>query len=134
MNEKMDKESVNALISYRLERSAETMMEAEILLREEHFNATINRLYYACYYAVSALLLQNQIVTQTHNGVKTMLGLHFVASGKLPIITAATYNTLFEKRQSGDYDDFIFFDKDMTQSLFEKANEFILEIKKLIDL
>ena len=32
-----------------------------------------------------ALLLKYDIQTQTHNGVKTMLGLHFVATGKLPL-------------------------------------------------
>ncbi len=36
-------------------------------------------LYYACYYAVAALLLKYDIQTQTHNGVKTMPGLHFVS-------------------------------------------------------
>ena len=77
MKEKMDKESLKALIAYRIGRAYETLKEADVMKREGFYNAAINRLSYACYYAVIALLLKNDIQTQTHNGVKTMLGLHF---------------------------------------------------------
>ena len=83
MKEKMDENSKNALIAYRIQRAYETLKEAEVMKRENFYNAAINRLYYACYYATVALLLKYDIQTQTHNGVKTMLGLHFVATGKL---------------------------------------------------
>lgn len=133
MTEKMDKKSIEALVNYRLQRSSDTMQEANVLFREKHYNTTINRLYYACYYAVSALLLKNGITAHTHNGAKTMLGLHFVVTEKLAIKTANTYNTLFEKRQSGDYDDFIYFDEETTLELFEKSKEFIQKIQSLIN-
>ena len=104
MKEKMDKKSIDALATYRLQRSLETMQEAEVLFSNEFYNAVINRLYYACYYAVTALLLKNGITAQTHSGTKSMLGLHFVVPGKLSKKIANTYFTLFEKRQSGDYE------------------------------
>lgn len=128
----MDEKSIEALIAYRLQRSADAMREAQVLFREEHYNAAINRLYYACFYTVSALLLQNGISAQTHGGTKAMLGLHFVVSGKLAVKTATTYNTLFEKRQSGNYDDFVFFDKETTEELIAKAKDFIAETQRLI--
>ncbi len=46
------------LIKYRHSRALETFQEALILARENYWNATANRLYYACFYAVSALLLK----------------------------------------------------------------------------
>ena len=75
MKEKMDENSKNALIAYRIQRAYETLKEAEVMKRENFYNAAINRLYYACYYATVALLLKYDIQTQTHNGVKTMLGI-----------------------------------------------------------
>ena len=51
------KEETRTLIDYRLERARESLQEANILLERGHGNAFVNRLYYACFYAVSALLL-----------------------------------------------------------------------------
>lgn len=72
MKEILDKESKKALVAYRIQRAYETLREAEVMIRESFYNAAINRLYYACYYATVALLLKYDIQTQTHNGVKTM--------------------------------------------------------------
>ena len=44
-----------ALIVYRLERARQALVEAEALLKIGHANACVNRLYYANFYAVSAL-------------------------------------------------------------------------------
>ena len=95
-------------------------------------NGAMNRLYYAAYYAVIALLLENGITAQTHAGVKQMLGLHFVLTGKLSVQTSNIYATLFEKRHSSDYDDFAFYDEEMLYALFPQVIEFVGEIKKLI--
>jgi hypothetical protein len=43
------------IIRYRLERAEETYQEALLMRREKHWNTCANRLYYACFYAVSAL-------------------------------------------------------------------------------
>lgn len=98
MKERLDEESKKALVAYRLERAFGTLKEADVMRREGFYNATVNRLYYACYYAAVALLLNNDIQTFTHNGVKTMLGLHFVSTGKLSIQMGKTFGTLFENR------------------------------------
>ena len=103
MKEILDKESKKALVAYRIQRAYETLREAEVMIRESFYNAAINRLYYACYYATVALLLKYDIQTQTHNGVKTMLGLHFISTGKLPVKVGKTFSTLFEKRHRLPY-------------------------------
>ena len=128
----LDEESRFALVNYRLERAYESLKEAKVMARESFYNAAINRLYYACYYAAVALLLQYDIPAQTHNGVKTMLGMHFVSKGKLPISAGKTFATLFEKRHSGDYDDFVYCDKQMVDELFPMAQQFIESVKDIL--
>jgi uncharacterized protein (UPF0332 family) len=59
------------LINYRLERAKDTLDDARILADKEKWNSTINRLYYAAYYAVIALLLNSNLKPITHKGVKT---------------------------------------------------------------
>ena len=133
MKETLDQESRDALISYRLERAYKSLEEALYLSEGGYYNAAVNRLYYACYYAAVALLLKNDISAQTHSGVKTMLGLHFVSKGKLPISTSNTFATLFEKRHSGDYDDFIYCDQKMVDALYPEAKTFIEQVNELIE-
>ena len=121
------------LMRYRIQRAHETMKEADLMNRESFYNAAVNRLYYACYYAAVALLIKNEIQPQTHNGVKTMLGLHFVSKGKLSREHGNTFTTLFDKRQSGDYDDFIYNDRETVNELYPKAQAFIEAIEQLIN-
>ena len=132
MKEELSEESRLSLVNYSLYRAKETMKEAELLKKECFYNAAVNRLYYACYYAVVALLLKNNIQAQTHGGVKTMFGMHFVASGKISIKIGRIFATLFEKRHSGDYDDFIYYDSDMVNELYSQSEIFIEEITNII--
>ena len=132
MKETLDENSRRDLISYRLERAEETMQEAALLANESHYNASMNRLYYACFYATSALLLKQGITAATHAGVKQMLGLHFVSKGILSKEHGRTFSRLFEIRHSGDYDDFVYCDKEMYDEYYPKADDYIGAIKALI--
>ena len=76
MKETLDEQSRLALIQYRIERAEETIEEASLLSKESHFNAAINRLYYACFYAASALMVAYGLTASSHAGVKTMIGMH----------------------------------------------------------
>ena len=128
----LDDVSRKALVDYRLERAYSTMKEATVMTEKEFFNAAVNRLYYACYYATEALLLKHKIEAKSHAGVKAMLGLHFVSKGLVPVSIGKILSTLYEKRQSGDYDDFIYCDKEMTDDLTIQAQTFIDYIGKLV--
>ena len=132
MNETLDDQSREALVQYRLERADETLKEVEILANESHYNAAANRLYYACYYAATALLVANGYNSQTHAGTKTLLGLHFVSKGLLSNEYGKTFSRLFEIRHSSDYDDFVYCDKAMIDEYTPKAKEFISAIKMLL--
>ena len=67
----LDDESRKALVEYRLERAYATMQEAAVMTEKEFYNAAVNRLYYACYYATEALLLKHKIEAKSHAGVKS---------------------------------------------------------------
>ena len=132
MKETLDEQSRLGLVRYRMERADETMEEVSILSEHGHYNAAVNRLYYACYYAAEALLLNNHISASTHAGVKSMLGLHFVSKGILSLAHGKTFNTLFEKRHSSDYEAFAYCDKELVDSLTQLAEAFIASIKELL--
>ena len=133
MKETLDENSRQALVQYRLERAEETMKEVSILAKESHFNAAVNRLYYACFYAASALMVANSIVTSSHAGIKTMLGMNFVSKGLLSLEQGKTFSRLFEIRHSGDYDDFVYCDQEMIDEYTPKARDFINSIRDLLN-
>ena len=132
MNTELTEENYQALSRYRQERAHETISEIPFLCEQGYYNTAINRLYYACYYAAEALLLQNHISASTHAGVKSMLGLHFVSKGILSLDDGKTFNTLLEKRHSSDYEAFAYCDKELIDSLTPRADIFIADIKELL--
>src|SRR6056297_2629462 len=121
------------LIAYRLNRATETLSEIEIHVNNGLWNTAINRLYYACYYAASALLLANDIKASTHSGVRQMLGLHFVKTGKISSELGKVFTDLFDKRHASDYDDFISVSREDVEDLLPSAKEFIEKIITLLE-
>lgn len=53
-------ENMIAYIRYRLEKAQEVYQAACILYDAQQWNSVINRLYYACFYSASALLLYSK--------------------------------------------------------------------------
>ena len=120
-------------IYYRLNRAKVTISEVETLIQNKFWNTAINRLYYACFYAVSALLVKNGVETSSHSGCRQKFGQLFVQNGKISKELAKLYTDLFEKRQKGDYNDFFDFDEDTVRRLFEPSKQFVLKIEELIN-
>ncbi len=120
------------IAKYRISRAHETLREVDILIENQFWNTAVNRLYYGCYYAVSALLISTEIKAQTHAGVRQMFGLHFIKTGLIDRELGRYYSNIFDKRLTGDYDDFIEYVKDDVLALLKPAQEFVKEIDKLI--
>jgi len=66
------------LVRYRLARSAESIVEAKLLLANGHVRTAVNRLYYACYYAISALLLTEGYSSPKHSGIRALFDQHWI--------------------------------------------------------
>lgn len=127
-------ENWEAHINYRLERADEALEEATILYNNKKWNATINRLYYSCFYAVIALLLKYNIKTTTHGGVRNQFGFHFVKTKKIKKEDGRFYSLLFDYRLKSDYGDMFDFTEEQVSPLIEKVPKFLSEIKKHIQI
>lgn len=119
-------------IAYRLTKANEALHDAKLLAENYSWNACVNRLYYTCYYAVSALLLKNGISTQTHTGLKTQFNLHFIKTGIVERDLGKLYINLMDWRQKGDYGDLFDFNKETVEPLLEPVEKFLSEITTLI--
>lgn len=92
----------NDYIKYRLDRAIETLNDAKVLFHSKSWNSCINRLYYASYYAVTALLLKNKYETNTHRGVKSQFGLHFIKTEIVSKEYGKLFSDLADWRYKGD--------------------------------
>lgn len=120
-------------ISYRLKISRETMEAAKLLATNGHWNSSINRLYYSCFYAISALLYKFDIYASSHAGLKHQFTLHFIKTGLIDKESGRLFVELFDWRQKGDYGDFFDFDQEKTMPLFQPVAILIEKIELLID-
>lgn len=123
----------NDYVDYRIEKAIETYNVAELLYDNSKWNSTINRLYYACFYAITALLMKNNIEAKSHSGIKTQFFLIFVKTKKIDIEFGKLYSDLFDWRQKGDYGDFFDFEMKDVKPLMKPTAELINRIKEEID-
>jgi uncharacterized protein (UPF0332 family) len=101
--------------------------------RERHWNACVNRLYYACFYAVTALLATEEMSSGKHSGVKSLFNRYWISTNKISKEHGRLYNYLFESRQEGDYIDFVSLDRDTVEPWIPQVIDFINTITKLIE-
>ena len=121
------------LVSYRLRRARETLADARILADADRWNPCVNRLYYACFYAVSALLIQEGLSSTKHTGLRSLFNRHFVKTNKVPKDKARIFNDLFERRQEGDYVDFVSFEESQVLPWLPEAEAFVKNLADLIE-
>lgn len=130
MNEK-DRQN---LVQYRINKARNTLDEVTLHVENGLWNTAINRLYYACYYSVIALLINDKINAATHAGVRRMFGLHFVKTGLIDRELGRFYSDIFDMRQTGDYEDYIDYSEEDVLDLLMPANKLISKVEALLNI
>jgi uncharacterized protein (UPF0332 family) len=124
----LSEEEKTSLVAYRLMKAKETFAEITILIENNLWRNAANRLYYACFYAASALLINDGYQTSSHNGVRSVLSARYSLDKKL----IKAYGNLFNMRQRGDYEDWAIVEKDDITPLIESAEHFIAQMERII--
>ena len=92
------KKEIRTLVLYRLNRADESLEEALILLERDHINTFVNRLYYACFYAITALLLSKGLSSSKHSCVRALFHQNIVKNGLINREMGKYYDKLFDTR------------------------------------
>ncbi len=122
-----------AYARYRLERARATVNEARVLLESGLLHGTVNRLYYACFYAVEALISTEGKSSSKHMGVKAFFDEGWVKPRRVPVESGRFYRQIYDDRLKADYGQAIALDADKVRSWFERASSFVDEIAKLVE-
>ena len=120
----------NEYVKNRIETAYRTFEAAKVLSESGFWNSAVNRLYYSIFYAVNALLVKNEIIAQSHSGVKSQFSLYFVKTGKIDKKYGKLLAELYDWRQRGDYESLYEFDSESVLPLFDSVLEMIQVIEE----
>lgn len=120
------------LIMLWLAKADDAIESAELELKQDHTSFAVNRLYYACFYAVTALLLQDEKQFTRHSVVKSEFVKTYIKSGRIDVKWNKFYQKLFDDRQEGDYIPTVTFEASEISIRLQQAYEFVKIIRGLI--
>ena len=128
----LDNESRWAMIAYRQEKADVALDDAAFLSNAGRYALAANRLYYALYYAASALLLSKGIITKRHSGLIAQMHLHFIKTGILSAEEGALFKVMFDLRHEGDYEDFIEVEREDVEEYTPQVKSLVAKLKALV--
>ena len=118
-------EERKTLVALELKKARETYEEIGIL-------TAANRLYYAVFHAVSALLINDGLQVSSHKGSHATFSLRYIKTGILSKEYGRLYNQLQTMREESDYNCVYDVEPEELLSRIEPARQLIDDIEQLI--
>lgn len=94
--------------------------------------STINRAYYACFYAASAILITEGRHFVKHAGVRSALHKHLIRPGRFPTELGDAYDNLMKTRQKADYEVGTAWSVEQAQEAIDVADRIVTAIRILL--
>ncbi|WP_066973658.1 HEPN domain-containing protein [Methanobrevibacter filiformis] len=113
-------------------RALNMLSDAEFNFNGNRYNTSINRSYYAVFYATKDLLFKKGIESKKHSGNIQNFGKEYVAKGDFDPKIAKILSQLEVDRINMDYDTDFNASKFRAKQDLDNANLFISECKKFL--
>lgn len=119
----------NEYIAEEIRQATTALEDAEYLLGKRSDEAVVNRLYYACFHASSAVLASKGIEVKSHRGLVSVFGEKVVMVGEADAADGRFLSEIQTYRQVADYGHKSI-DADVTV-LFERTEKFVEDMIEL---
>ena len=120
------------LCIYRIWNAVETLGVAALCLESQHYKDSINRSYYAAFYAIKAVLALEEIDFKRHKDAVAYFNKTYVATEIFSRETGKKLGRLKQERESSDYDDFYVASLTDATDQYNSAKLIIDEIEKYL--
>ena len=120
------------LCIYRIRNAVETLGVAALCLESQHYKDSINRSYYAAFYAIKAVLALEEIDFKRHKDAVAYFNKTYVATEIFSRETGKKLGRLKQERESSDYDDFYVASLTDPTDQYNSAKLIIDEIEKYL--
>ena len=114
------------IVNRELEKSERTFDDVLFCAKEGKWEAAANRLYYALFHAMSAVLICDGYQVKSHRGILAMFGEHYVRTEIFPQADGSLLSELVIMRDNADYNCFF-------EATEERLEQYIEPTRKLID-
>lgn len=108
----MTEENKKENIKVELDRAMKTLLEANLLFKNDFIVGAVSRLYYFLFYNIRALLLTKGLEPKSHEGSLRLLGLHFIKEGIFEPKASHIFSKLMKYREEADYNPSYIFDRE----------------------
>ena len=129
---KIPAEAKEIMVEKQLEKAKRTVAEWDMCIEHQVWGTLANRMYYAVFYAVTALLTHNDYQPGTHQGAQILLNGKFVQPGIISPSEAKLFSQLQSLRELGDCDYITQVSWEELKPLIPKAKAFIAHIETLL--
>ncbi len=119
-------------LGLELGRADESLDSARILFAAGKNADAISRAYYAIFHAACALLAHIGRTARTHDGLRAMIGQHFVRTGLLANEHALTLARIASDRNEADYNVTAVFEAATVEDDIERAAKFLAAVRVII--
>jgi uncharacterized protein (UPF0332 family) len=120
------------LMTYRIQRARETAKEAKEAIERHHSQLAENRIYYAMFYMVQALAIKYHFSSSKHTQLLGWFNKEFIHPGLIESGLGKAFQAAFEKRQRGDYDDFVTFLQEELENDYSNMSRFLDAVEAII--
>ena len=120
------------MVRYWWSKALDSLASARREFEAGSYSFAMNRLYYASFYGVSAVLLERWQSFRKHSGVRVAFRRQFIKTGLLDTKWGQLYDQLFEDRQEGDYVVFLSFEPEYVRLQVEQCSEFLDRLRQLL--
>ena len=121
------------LCIYRMRSAIETLGVSALCLESQHYKDSINRSYYAAFYAVKAVLALEEVDFKRHKDAVAYFNKQYVATDIFPREIGKKLGRLKQERETSDYDDFYIASAADATEQYAAAEFIITEVKQYLD-
>ena len=121
------------LCIYRIRSAIETLGVSALCLKSQHYKDSINRSYYAAFYAVKAVLALEEVDFKRHKDAVAYFNKTYVATDIFPREIGKKLGRLKQEREISDYDDFYIASAADATEQYAAAGFIITEVKQYLD-
>ena len=129
----LSSEERNTIVALELRKAREAYEDIGILIAANRLNGAANRMYYAVFHAVCALLINDGHHVNTHKGSHAIFSQHYIKTGILPREYGQLYNQLQTMREESDYNCAYDVEMDELQQRLEPAKRLIEDIENIVN-